>query len=74
MDYAMHGNSLVMVMLERICPIHGKYAHVQKVKPCGGLYGVRERKANFQQYELVKFSELTPFLFPEVDNGNEMHG
>lgn len=70
----MHGESLVMVMIERIDPIHGKYAHVQKVKPCGGLYGVRERPKKFNQYELVKFSELTPFFFPEVDNENEMHG
>lgn len=63
MDYAMHGESLVMVMRERICPIHGKYAHIQQTKPCGGVYGVKERPEGFIQYELVKFSELT-----EVDH------
>lgn len=52
-----------MIMMERIDPVHGKYAHIQQTKPCGAIYGVKERPKGFKQYELVKFSELT-----EVDH------
>ncbi len=62
-DY-LHNGKPVMIMMERIDHKHGKYAHIQQTKPCGGMYGIRERPEGFKQYELVKFSELT-----EVDHG-----
>ena len=63
-DY-LHNGRPVMITMVRIDPVHGKYAHIQQTKPCGGVYGVRERPKGFRQHELVEFSELT-----EVENAD----
>jgi len=56
-DY-LHNGKPVEIMAERFHYMYGYYAQVQQTKPCGGMYGVKERPEGFKQYELVKFSEL----------------
>lgn len=68
-DYLYKGKPVVALRaeIEGVKCVGDIIIHIQPLKPCGCMYGVKERPEGFEKYKKVKFSELTEVDHAKMD-------